>query len=99
MLKVAVVGLGWWGRIIVDVLANSRKLQVVRVADIGAAGQAFAHERGLPCSHRFEDVLADPQVQGVVLCTPHTLHTDQIVAAAGAVSADRRSLMRMTLMP
>ena len=84
MLKVAVIGLGWWGRIIVDVLANSPKLQVVRVVDIGAAGQAFAQERGLPFSPRFEDALADPQVQGVVLCTPHTLHTDQIVAAAQA---------------
>ena len=84
MLKVAVIGLGWWGRIIVDVLANNPKLQVVRVVDIGAAGQAFAQERSLPFSPRFEDALLDPQVQGVVLCTPHTLHTDQIVAAAQA---------------
>jgi len=29
-------------------------------------------------------VLQDPEVQGVVLCTPHTLHTEQIVKAAGA---------------
>jgi len=50
MLKVAVIGLGWWGRIIVDVLANNPKLQVVRVVDIGAAGQAFAQERSLPFS-------------------------------------------------
>ena len=84
MLKVAVIGLGWWGRIIVDVLANSQKLEVVRLVDIAPAGQAFARVRGLPFSSRFEDALTDPQVQGVVLCTPHTLHTDQIVAAAQA---------------
>jgi predicted dehydrogenase len=29
-------------------------------------------------------VLRDPQVQGVVLCTPHTQHTGQIVRAANA---------------
>jgi predicted dehydrogenase len=84
MLNVAVVGLGWWGRIIVDLLATSSKLRVARVADIGPAGQAFADERKLPFSTRFEDVLSDPAVQAVVLCTPHTQHTDQIVAAARA---------------
>ena len=84
MLKVAVIGLGWWGRIIVDVLSRSDRLQVVRVVDIGEAGRAFAAERGLPFSMRYEEALADPAVQGVVLCTPHTLHTDQIVAAAQA---------------
>ena len=29
-------------------------------------------------------LLKDPSVQGVVLCTPHTVHTDQIVSAAEA---------------
>ena len=84
MLNIAVVGLGWWGKIIVDLARGSDKLRVVRVADINPQSQAFATERGLAFSQEFEQVLADPQVQGVVLCTPHTLHTDQIVAAAGA---------------
>ena len=33
MLDVAVVGLGWWGRIIVSLLAGSRRLRVVRAAE------------------------------------------------------------------
>ncbi|MDE2604915.1 MAG: Gfo/Idh/MocA family oxidoreductase [Burkholderiales bacterium] len=84
MLKVAVIGLGWWGRIIVDLLARSDKLRVVRVADVSPQAEAFARERGLPFSSTFEQALADPEVQGVVLCTPHSQHTDQIVAAARA---------------
>ena len=84
MLKVAVVGLGWWGRIIVDSMLHSHKLCVVRVADVNPSGQAFAQERKLPFSSSFESVLADPEVQAVVLCTPHTQHTDQIIAAAHA---------------
>lgn len=84
MLNIAVVGLGWWGRIIVDLVRGSEKLRVVRVADVNPASEAFARERDLPFSSRFEDVLADPQVQGVVLCTPHSQHTGQIVAAARA---------------
>lgn len=83
-LNVAVVGLGWWGRIIVGELARSRKVRVVRVADVSPPGEAFAKERKLPFSSSFDEVLQDPAVQGVVLCTPHSQHTDQIVAAARA---------------
>ncbi|MDB5897242.1 MAG: gfo/Idh/MocA family oxidoreductase [Ramlibacter sp.] len=84
MLNIAVIGLGWWGRIIVDQVRSSDKLRVVRVADVNPASESFARERDLPFSATFEQVLADPKVQGVVLCTPHSQHTDQIVAAAKA---------------
>jgi len=84
MLHVAVIGLGWWGRIIVDLLTRSAKLRVVRVADVSPQGQDFAAARGIAFSTSFEAVLDDAAVQGVVLCTPHTQHTAQIIAAAGA---------------
>ena len=41
-------------------------------------------ECGLPFSSRFDTALGDANVQGVVLCTPHTQHTEQIIAAAKA---------------
>jgi predicted dehydrogenase len=84
MLNVAVVGLGWWGRIITKLLETSEKVRVVRVVDVSPAGIAFATECKLPFSSTFEEALQDPDVQGVVLCTPHTQHTEQIVAAAKA---------------
>ena len=83
MLNVAVIGLGWWGRIIVPLIKSSSKLRVVRVADPLPAAAQFAREQELPLGS-FDDVLKDRHVQGVVLCTPHTQHTDQIVRAAGA---------------
>lgn len=84
MLQVAVVGLGWWGRILVRLLANSRKLRVVRVADVSPQGEAFAAVEGIPFSPGCDAVFDDPAVQAVVLCTPHTQHTSQIIAAAQA---------------
>jgi predicted dehydrogenase len=84
MLNVAVVGLGWWGRIIVPLAKASSKLRVVRVADPAPAAADFARAQELPLSKDLDDVLRDPQVQGVVLCTPHTQHTEQIVRAAQA---------------
>ena len=83
-LGVAVCGLGWWGKTIVALLKGSSKLRVVRTVDPDPAAGAFAEKEGLPFTRQLEDALKDPQVHGVVLCTPHTLHTEQIVRAAGA---------------
>ena len=82
-LNVAVIGLGWWGRIIVPLAKTSHKLRVVRAADPAPAAGAFAADHRLPLGS-FDEALRDPAVQGVVLCTPHTQHTGQIVRAANA---------------
>jgi predicted dehydrogenase len=82
-LGIAVVGLGWWGRVIVPLAKSSAKLRVVAVADPDPAAAEFARQQSLAL-RTYDEVLHDRQVQGVVLCTPHTLHTDQIVRAANA---------------
>ena len=78
-LAVAVVGLGWWGRTIVPLLRDSAKLKVVCGVDI----RSIALD-GIRTLTSYEEALRDPGVQGVVLCTPHTQHTEQIIAAASA---------------
>lgn len=85
MLNVAVVGMGWWGKIIVPLLKTSNKITVNTVVEVNAAGIAdFAKQHGVKVVTDFNAVLKDPTVQAVVLCTPHTQHTEQIVAAANA---------------
>src|SRR4051794_32402399 len=83
-LGIAVIGLGWWGRVIVPLAKSSTKLRVVAVADPDPAAAEFATQQSVPLGKSYEDILGNPGVQGVVLCTPHTLHTDQIVRAANA---------------
>src|SRR5262245_54395135 len=78
-LGVAVCGLGWWGRIVVPLARSSSKLRVVTTVD----PQAPAVD-GVPLEKDFARVLKNPSVEAVVLCTPHTLHTEQIVQAAKA---------------
>jgi predicted dehydrogenase len=84
MLNVAVVGLGWWGKIIVGTLKASSKLRVARAVDPDPKAAAFAAERGIPVSGDLAGALDDPGITGVVLCTPHSLHTQQIARAAAA---------------
>ena len=83
-LGVAVVGLGWWGRIIVPLAKSSTKLRVVKLVDPDTAAADFATQQEIPYVKSYDEALRDPQVQGVVLCTPHTLHAEQIVKAANA---------------
>ncbi len=85
MLNVAVVGMGWWGKIIVPLIKTSAKLSVTTVVEVNAPAIAdFAQAQGVKVVTDFNAVLRDPTIQAVVLATPHTLHTDQIVAAANA---------------
>lgn len=83
MFNVAVVGMGWWGKIIVPLLKTSKKISVSTVVEVNAAAIAdFAQQHKVKVVSDFNAVLKDPAIQGVVLCTPHTQHTEQIIAAA-----------------
>jgi predicted dehydrogenase len=85
VFNVAVVGMGWWGKIIVPLIKRSRKLSVSKVVEVHPAGIAeFAARHGVEVVTDLDAVLNDPAIRGVVLCTPHTQHTDQIVRVANA---------------
>ena len=85
MLNVAVVGMGWWGQTLVTLIKKSAKLKVVKGMKRNPATAAeFARAQEIEIVSDYAEVLKDPSVQGVVLCTPHTLHTEQIIAAAQA---------------
>ena len=85
MLDVAVVGMGWWGKTLVTLMSKSSKLRVVKGMKRSPASEIdFAREHGFEMVSDYAQVLNDPQVKAVVLCTPHTAHTGQIIAAANA---------------
>jgi predicted dehydrogenase len=86
MLNAAIVGLGRWGQRLVDsVQGKSDLIRLVAGATRTVAkAEAYAREKGFPLYDSYEKVLADPRVEAVVLATPHTLHAEQVIAAAGA---------------
>lgn len=85
-VRVALVGLGWWGKKIAAVLAGAPDdLRIIRAVEPNPeAAAAFARDSGLPVGPSLEEALADPQVEAVLLVTPHALHGAQIAAAAAA---------------
>jgi predicted dehydrogenase len=89
MINAAIVGLGRWGRNIVGaVQGKSERLRfstcVVRRPD---EARAFAAQHGLTVSTDLARILADAGVDAVILTTPHSLHVEQVIAAAGAGKA------------
>ncbi|MBV9247327.1 MAG: Gfo/Idh/MocA family oxidoreductase [Methylobacteriaceae bacterium] len=83
---VALVGMGWWGKKILSVLgAAPIDIRVVRAVEPNLeTARALCAEKGVPLTAEYADALADPEVEAVVLATPHALHGAQIEAAVAA---------------
>lgn len=85
MINAAIVGLGWWGRTLVEaVTEGSGGLRFVAgtTRTINDDVKGFAAQHNLKLHGSYEDVLADPTIDAVVLATPHSKHVEQVVAAA-----------------
>ncbi len=87
MIKAAIVGLGWWGKTLVEsVQGTSDVLRFVAGTSrtLTPELEAFAAAQGMRLAPNFEALLADPEVDAVVLATPHSQHAVQVIAAAAA---------------
>lgn len=84
MINVAVIGLGRWGKNIVEsVQGKSQHLRILRgVSKEPELVADFAKAKGFELSTDFDEAIADPRVQAVCLATPHSLHLEQIQAVA-----------------
>ena len=89
MVDAAILGLGWWGQALVSaVQGKSERLRFVKavVPDVGKRAEV-ADRLGVKLTSSYSEVLADPSIRAVVVATPHSLHVDQVVAAAQAGKA------------
>ena len=86
MINAAIVGLGWWGKTLVESLSGSDAMRFVAGATrtISSDVEAFAKQQGLRLAANYEALLADPKIDAVVLATPPLGHRAQVSAAAAA---------------
>ena len=86
MLNAAIIGLGWWGKTLVEsVQSTSQRIRFTKAATLDPAAAAdFAAQHGLCLVLDYHAVLADPGIAAVIIATPHSLHVEQIIAAAEA---------------
>ena len=86
MINAAIVGLGWWGKTLVESAENSDAIRFVAGATrtVTAEIEAFAKKHGFRLERDYDALLADSKIDAVVLATPHSMHGAQVVAAAAA---------------
>ncbi|MCF8477771.1 MAG: Gfo/Idh/MocA family oxidoreductase [Pseudolabrys sp.] len=87
MINLAMVGLGRWGQTVLNsIQGKSTRLRVVHgVSKEPELARDLAAKHKFHLSTDLDDAIANPDVQAIMLATPHSLHVEQVkkVAAAG----------------
>ena len=86
MLKVGIVGLGWWGTELAEALEKiPQRAEIAACASRDPAdAKAFAERFGTQACGDFAALIAQPDLDAVILATPHSQHAEQVTAAARA---------------
>jgi predicted dehydrogenase len=85
-MRVAVVGLGWWGKQIIRTLTESPLFEVLYGVDPKPPADIaeFRKQYSVALESDLAKALADPKVEGVILATPHEMHEAQCLAVLAA---------------
>ena len=84
-VRLGVAGLGRMGRQHAENLARTPSVELVRVVDsVEETARTAGEELDVEWSTRYEDLLRDSEIEGVVLVTPTGVHAEMIGQAAEA---------------
>lgn len=83
-VRVASIGLGWWGGNLATKAAEAGLDIVSCFARTKESRAEFAESHGCKTADSLEAVLSDPEVEGVMIATPHSTHADLVIEAASA---------------
>jgi predicted dehydrogenase len=85
MLRAALFGMGRWGNRLAESVQGSEKFRFVKgLSREPERHKEFSQRTGIRVISSYGRVLNDPEIDAVVLATPHTLHMKQIIQAARA---------------
>lgn len=83
-LRVASIGLGWWGGNLAT-RAKEAGIEVVACyARTEESREEFAATHGGRACSSLDEILSGPEVEAVLIATPHSTHADLVVEAADA---------------
>jgi predicted dehydrogenase len=85
-VRAAIIGLGRWGRSLVNsVHGKTDAIKFTAAYTRTREGaEAFCREKNVLLREHFEDILTDREIDAVVLATPHSQHASQVIAATRA---------------
>ena len=82
--KIAIAGLGWWGKVIINRLSKSKDIAISYLIDPQPDVDAIklATSKNLNILNNFDEAINNNKIDGVILCTPNIFHMDQTIKAA-----------------
>ena len=84
-VRLASLGLGWWGSELADSVARTGRAEIVSCFARNEEGRSrFAEKHGSRTAGSLEELLGDPQVEGVIIATSNQSHRTLIEQAAAA---------------
>jgi predicted dehydrogenase len=85
MIRIGIIGLGWWGKQIISCLEDSPRFKVVAGCDIDTdMAVPFAAAKKFDLTNDYKTMLARPDVDAIAVVTPHLLHEEMAIAALAA---------------
>jgi predicted dehydrogenase len=86
MIRVGMLGLGWWGRKLINAVGTEdTAIRFVAAATRTPAKVVdYTGEMGIDLRDSYDDLLADGALDAIAMATPHTQHVKQVMAALEA---------------
>jgi predicted dehydrogenase len=87
VVNAAIIGLGWWGKTLVESVQGTSgdiRFAAAVTRTRSEEARAFADQHGMRVLDSLDAAITDGEIDAVVLATPHSLHTSQVIATAAA---------------
>jgi predicted dehydrogenase len=83
-IKLSIAGLGWWGKVMIERLTISDKLEIVSLIDPfpDEESQKIAKNHNLEIYKDFDEALSLSKSDAIILCTPNSFHMEQTIKAS-----------------
>ena len=85
MINAGLLGLGWWGKLIIETLKHSDQIRVTSAASrTMQKHKKYLEENKINAFASYEKMLEDNSINAIIICTPNSQHEDQVIAAIKA---------------
>ena len=79
MINAGLLGLGWWGKLIIDTLKDSDKIRVTSASSrTMEKHKEYLEENKINAFPTYDQMLEENNIDAVIICTPNSQHEDQL---------------------